>query len=155
MEIIVVGERGSGKTTVLNRIKKLLEGECAPFGKEWTFSEVTTTVCEEQLKRLGLVRQSTEVSEEYTGGSSSYYMLTVLNPTTLEDPYDCECNDIIEALQMTYAEGNAFKAIWRSCAARLGKRKKGYDKGLYDAEKVEFFGNRMKVIAQNAAKESN
>ncbi|MNQ61504.1 hypothetical protein D3C85_758190 [compost metagenome] len=44
---------------------------------------------------------------------------------------------------MNYAEGNAFKAIWRRCAARMGLSKRGYEDGLYDAEKVVFFGERM------------
>ncbi|MCK4821873.1 hypothetical protein KA005_39270, partial [bacterium] len=61
-------------------------------------------------------------TEEHTGGSSSYYLTHVANPTTLPEPYDAECNDIIEALDMTFAEGNAFKGIWRSCAARQGKK---------------------------------
>lgn len=88
-----------------------------------------------------------EVEEEYTGGSSSYYSVFVEHPTTEGRPqYMAECNDIIEALGMNYAEGNAFKALWRRAAARnLGKRKKGYDNGLYDSEKVEFFGIRLKV----------
>jgi hypothetical protein len=61
-----------------------------------------------------------------------------------------ECNDIIEALNMNYAEGNAFKAIWRSCAARnLGLSKDGYKDGVYDAEKVLFFGGRMLNQAKN------
>ena len=81
---------------------------------------------------------------EYTGGSVSYYAIKVDRPTNQEAvPYTAECNDIIEALGMNYAEGNAFKAIWRRCAARLGKSKKGYTDGLYDAEKVVFFGQRM------------
>jgi len=85
-----------------------------------------------------------EAPDEYTGGSVSYYRVRIDRPTTLAAPYEAECNDIIEALGMNYAEGNAFKAIWRSCAARtLGKHKKGYDEGLYDAEKVAFFGQRM------------
>jgi hypothetical protein len=51
---------------------------------------------------------------------------------------------------MNYAEGNAFKAIWRSCAARnLGLAKDGYKDGLYDAEKVVFFGKRMVEQAKN------
>jgi len=83
-------------------------------------------------------------SSEYTGGSVSYYTVRVLEPTDpAHDQYDAECNDIIEALQMNYAEGNAFKALWRRAAARLGKQKRGYDGGLYDAEKVEFFGARL------------
>jgi len=81
--------------------------------------------------------------EEYTGSSVSYYKVKVEKPTTIAESYEAECNDIIEALNMNYAEGNAFKAIWRKCAARLGKSKKGYTDGLYDSEKVVFFGERM------------
>ena len=94
------------------------------------------------------LRRSTdwpEADKEFTGGSVDYYKVQIASPTTAENtPYMAECNDIIEALNMNYAEGNAFKAIWRSCAARsLGKIKRGYDEGKYDAEKVVFFGNRM------------
>lgn len=86
---------------------------------------------------------------EYTGGSVSYYSVSISNPTTQPAPYTAECNDIIEALGMNYAEGNAFKAIWRSCAARaLGKAKRGYTDALYDAEKVVFFGERMVAMAK-------
>ena len=86
-----------------------------------------------------------EPEEEYTGKSVSYYTVTVSKPTNPDrEPYDAECNDIIEALGMSYAEGNAFKAIWRRCAARtLGKAKRGYTDGLYDAEKAHFFAGRM------------
>ena len=87
--------------------------------------------------------------KEYTGGSVSYYSVAVEIPTTPGMPrYVAECNDIIEALGMNYAEGNAFKALWRRCAARSGKAKKGYSDGLYDAEKVVFFGQRL--VAQEA-----
>lgn len=93
---------------------------------------------------------------EYTGGSVSYYRIEVTNPTSEDvQPYTAECNDIIEALGMNYAEGNAFKAIWRSCAARnLGLSKDGYKDGVYDAEKVEFFGARMVAQARNTPAES-
>ena len=89
---------------------------------------------------------------EYTGGSVSYYRVRIEHPTSKDmQPYTAECNDIIEALGMNYAEGNAFKAIWRRCAARtLGKAKAGYKDGLYDAEKVVFFGERM--VAQESYK---
>lgn len=80
---------------------------------------------------------------EYTGGSVSYYSVHIPKSVSGSKPYTAECLDIIEALGMNYAEGNAFKAIWRRCAARLGKSKKGYTDGLYDAEKVEFYGRRM------------
>ena len=87
-------------------------------------------------------------TEEYTGGSSSYYTVEVKNPTTPYSlVYTAECNDIIEALGMTFAEGNAFKAVWRTAAARQGKKKKG-NNAVYDAEKVVFFGERMLVAAK-------
>jgi hypothetical protein len=83
-------------------------------------------------------------TREYTGGSVSYYLVPVNNPTTAKKPYIAECNDIIEALGMSYAEGNAFKAIWRAAAARTLKlSKRGYTDGIYDAEKVVFFGERL------------
>lgn len=101
--------------------------------------------------RLGAItRHLKQTAEpEYTGGSVSYYSVSISNPTTQPTPYTAECNDIIEALGMNYAEGNAFKAIWRSCAARaLGKAKRGYTDALYDAEKVVFFGERMVAMAK-------
>lgn len=105
---------------------------CGEFDK-WTPMRID--------KNLGLQAPTTP---EYTGGSVSYYRVQITNPTSGTDAYQAECNDIIEALGMNYAEGNAFKAIWRKCAARtLGKAKAGYEDGLYDAEKVVFFGQRM------------
>lgn len=96
------------------------------------------------LDCVTLADDYTPEEAEYTGGSVSYYTVHIEKPTTEGvDPYDAECNDIIEALDMNYAEGNAFKAIWRRCAARKGKAKKGYTDGLYDAQKVVFFGQRM------------
>jgi hypothetical protein len=90
------------------------------------------------------------LKNEYTGGSVNYYKVLIASPTSNGNAYTAECNDIIEALGMNYAEGNAFKAIWRRCAAKtLGKSKAGYTDGLYDAEKVVFFGQRM--IAQSLA----
>jgi hypothetical protein len=46
------------------------------------------------------------------------------------------------ALKMDFAEGEAFKAIWRKAAARLGNGKQG-NSALYNAEKVAFFGAVM------------
>ncbi len=77
-----------------------------------------------------------------TGGSNDYYKVHVANPTSGIRPYMAECNDIIEALDMNYAEGNAFKAVWRRAALRKGGGKPGSTL-LYEAEKVEFFGKRL------------
>jgi hypothetical protein len=80
---------------------------------------------------------------EYTGKDVSYYLVDIKTPKRLA-PYKAECEDIIEALGMTFAEGCAFKAIWRKCAARtLGAAKAGYKGGLYDAEKTQYYGGRM------------
>lgn len=76
-------------------------------------------------------------TREHTGGSVSYYTIKLANGV------EVQCNEIIKALGMTYAEGNVFKAVWRTTAARQGKSKRGYDDALYDAEKVVFFGNDM------------
>lgn len=83
-----------------------------------------------------------EEEEEYTGGSSNYYKIDVTSPTTLEEGYTAECNDIIEALDMNFAEGNIFKAVWRRAASRLGKKKAGHNED-YDAEKILFFAKRL------------
>lgn len=102
------------------------------------------------VKDTVAVPPSEAKQKEYTGGSVSYYRVYINHPTSNGVPYVAECNDIIEALGMNYAEGNAFKAIWRSCAARnLGMSKDGYKDGLYDAEKVVFFGKRMVEQAKN------
>ena len=88
-------------------------------------------------------------AKELTGGSSEYYSIFIRNPTDPDvESYWAECNDIIEALDMNFAEGNVFKAVWRKAAARKGKVKKGYDDGLYDSEKIEFYGKRLIAQAQ-------
>lgn len=93
------------------------------------------------------------MSKEHTGGSVSYYQVDVQHPTTASrEPYTAECNDIIESLEMTPAEANVFKAVWRTAAARTLKREKAGNNEVYDAEKVIFFGGRMLVRAQAAAK---
>lgn len=93
--------------------------------------------------------------KEYTGGSVSYYAVDVNAPINEEsDPYTAECQDIIEALKLDFNEGNVLKAIWRRAAARLGRSKKGYDDGLYDAEKIVFYGQRLVAIEQRAKRQA-
>lgn len=88
---------------------------------------------------------------EHSGGSVDYYKVSINNPTSPGvKPYIAECNDIIEALGMNYAEGNVFKALWRSCAERtLGKKKQGND-AVYDAEKMIFFSQRVHEQRKNS-----
>jgi hypothetical protein len=83
-----------------------------------------------------------------TGGASSYYDLYIAHPTDPErEPYTVKCNDIIEALNMNFAEANVFKANWRRAAARIGNGKPGTT-ALYDAEKMVFFSTRVLIQTQ-------
>ena len=77
-----------------------------------------------------------------SGAHASYYEVQITHPKG-GVPYKAECQDIIEALGMDFNEGNAFKALWRRAAARLGKVKKGNENPLYDAQKIAFYGNRI------------
>lgn len=72
-----------------------------------------------------------------------YYRVQVDAPISAEvQPYVAECADIIEALNMTFNEGEAFKAIWRLAAARQGRGKAG-NKPEYDADKAAHYGARI------------
>lgn len=90
-------------------------------------------------------------SEQKTGGSVDYYKCHVSDPISGGDAYTAESIDIIEALGMTFAEGEAFKAIWRTCTARMGGAVKADNPALYNAEKVEFYGARMVRAAKRKA----
>lgn len=94
---------------------------------------------------------------EKSGGSVNYYKVQINDPTSSSNnSYMAECNDIIEALNMNYTEGNIFKAIWRMAAAReLGKLKEGFEKPKYDTEKVVFFANRLMSRFLNQSNQSN
>lgn len=87
--------------------------------------------------------------QKLTGGKLSgdhYYRVSVAAPINPElEPYEAECSDIIEALGMTFNEGEVFKALWRGAARRQGRGKPG-GTALYDAEKIAHYGAR--VLAQ-------
>ena len=82
-----------------------------------------------------------------TGGSSSYYTITVEKPTSGGDPYVAECNDIIEALKMDFRTGNMFKAVWRLAAAAQGIGKPGTTM-RYDTEKIIFYAERELALLE-------
>lgn len=80
-----------------------------------------------------------------SGGRVNYYVVPIEHPQREDEgvlPYQAECEDIIEALEMSFDEANIFKAIWRSAAARRGNGKLG-QKALYDAEKIVHYGGRI------------
>jgi hypothetical protein len=82
-----------------------------------------------------------------TGLDVNYYLVEVKQPKRL-DPYTMEVEDIIEALDMTFAEGCVLKALIRRCQARkTGVIKANYDGPEYDAEKMVYYSGR--VVAQD------
>ena len=71
-----------------------------------------------------------------------YYRVRVEAPVAPDlGAYVAECADIIEALGMTFNEGECFKALWRLAAARQGKAKG--TSAQYDADKVAHYGARV------------
>lgn len=78
-----------------------------------------------------------------SGGLNNWYVVSVKNPQRKEQaPYQAECEDIIQALGMTFDEGCAFKALWRNAAARMGNGKPG-NTAVYDAEKLVHYAERV------------
>lgn len=94
-------------------------------------------------------------SEALHGGKLSgdhYYRVQVAEPISPElAPYSAECADIIEALGMTFNEGEAFKAIWRLAARRQGRGKVG-GSAQYDADKVAHYGARVAAQTRREGK---
>ena len=84
-----------------------------------------------------------------SGEHASYYEVGITRPKSGGAAYVAECQDIIEALQMDFNEGNAFKALWRRAAGRLGNVKKGNEDPLYDAQKIKFYGTRILEQEEN------
>lgn len=81
----------------------------------------------------------------------SYYHVAVKEPMQEgSHPYIAECADIIEALDMTFNEGECFKAIWRLAASRQGRGKPGND-AQYDADKIAHYGARVAAQTKRGA----
>lgn len=79
--------------------------------------------------------------ETSSGGDNDYWVANITDPKRLK-PYKAECEDLIELFQMSFQEGEAFKALWRNGQMRIGKGKPD-DSHLRNAEKVAHFGSRM------------
>jgi hypothetical protein len=95
---------------------------------------------------------SEQTKGEISGGKVTYYSVEVTDPARSErPPYVAEAQDIIEALGMTFNEGEAFKSIWRCAAARTLGVKKLDDSPIRNAEKVCYYGPRMLVEEKRRA----
>lgn len=117
----------------------------APIQKTHSQKVFDAAFAGSQPKDFPSIKSTPTTAPEKSGGSVNYYKVQINDPTSgSNNSYMAECNDIIEALNMNYTEGNIFKAIWRMAAAReLGKFKEGFEKPKYDTEKVVFFANRL------------
>lgn len=60
------------------------------------------------------------------GGLTSYYVVDVLHPQDPDSqPYQAEAEDLIEALDLSFDEGNILKELFRKANERKGLIKPG------------------------------
>lgn len=116
---------------------------CVFDGDSWACSDAVNM---HNCKTGNCVFHDAPAEQAPTGGkqsASSYYHVAIGQPMQAgASPYVAECADIIEALDMTFSEGEAFKALWRLAAARQGRGKPG-NALQYDADKVAHYGARV------------
>lgn len=106
-------------------------------GGEWRQEHLTP------IKQIKSCSDNAEVTSG--GGSCNYYMVDVKRPTTLPEPYTIECNDIIEALGLSFKEANIIKEIFRTANERTNDNGKSGNTEKRAAEKVLFFAIRHAV----------
>lgn len=87
--------------------------------------------------------------EKITGGNVNYYLINVKDPKNLS-PYVVEVEDIIEVLNMEFAEGTVFKSLIRLCKLRQNLGKPGSTQ-KYEAEKIKYYADRILVKAKRRA----
>lgn len=92
---------------------------------------------------MELVNQEQKV---ISGGNVNYYLVDVPRPKRLA-PYVMEVEDIIEALDMNFAEGTMFKSLVRLRKLKQNLGKPGSSK-LYEAEKIKYYADRIAIQAQ-------
>ncbi len=79
--------------------------------------------------------------KDITGGNVNYYLIDITNPKRL-DPYVVEVEDIIEALNMEFAEGTILKSLIRYCKLKQGLGKPGSSE-KYEAKKIKYYADRL------------
>lgn len=103
--------------------------ECPECENRRRISEITTKEAPSKPRK----------KQEDSGGSCDYYKLEAYS-VNLGKTQTVECKDIMHELSLNHAEMNMFKEIWRTAAARKGKKKKGHTP-LRGAEKIKFFAD--------------
>jgi hypothetical protein len=84
--------------------------------------------------------------KEITGSNVNYYLIDVSHPKRLE-PYVAEVEDIIESLDMNFAEGTILKSLVRLCKLKQNFGKPGSSR-LYEAQKIKYYADRILAQAQ-------
>ena len=98
---------------------------------------------------IPVVRRKRRVNKKVLSGKNGKYYTIKIGKKNLihsKAPYTVEIGEIIDALDMTFAEGEAFKGIVRIAQERLGNGK-GND-AKYEAEKVHHYSGR--ILARNS-----
>jgi hypothetical protein len=90
-------------------------------------------------------------TEESSGLRVNYYLVQVRFPQREDQPaYQAECEDIIDALELTFDEANIFKEIWRTARQRQGFGKAG-NTSVRAAEKMVHYSGRILKKAKQSA----
>lgn len=97
-------------------------------------------------KKVAIVDCVNKQQKEITGGNTNYYLIDISNPKRLE-PYVVEVEDIIEALDMSFAEGTVLKSLIRLCQLRKNLGKPG-SSPLYESQKIKYYADRLLVKYQ-------
>lgn len=82
-----------------------------------------------------------------TGGNVNYYLIDVPKPKRLA-PYTAEVEDLIETLDMNFAEGTVLKSLIRLCKLNQLAGKPG-STHLYEAEKIKYYADRILAKYKN------
>lgn len=130
-------------------IRPIACGSCVHNTSMGCAHEAASKECFSSATPYKLLESASVALPENSGAHAEYYELTIQSPKSGGAAYKAECQDIIEALKMDFNEGNAFKALWRRAAGRLGNVKKGNEDPLYDAQKIAFYGNRILEQEEN------
>lgn len=96
--------------------------------------------------------QVNKQQKNITGGNVNYYLINVIDSKNLQE-YVVEVEDIIEALNMEFAEGTIFKSLVRLCKLRQNLGKPGSTQ-KYEAEKIKYYADRVLVKAQRRENKS-
>lgn len=83
-----------------------------------------------------------------SGLDNDYWLLDIPHPRRLGAPYRVEAEDIIEAMEMPFAEATVFKSLWRLCQLRRGRGKPGSSE-RYESEKMVYYSTRTLAKVEN------